>query len=120
MRNSPREIPGFQPFRFVALALCPREAICEWAEVRVVPNSNDEKHSSDLQPSAGSEGERNKIEHSARKQDGEVQSGEVVVQKQLTAHDVEGHIVQSPANEEESTHCIIFHYFCCDKEDKTT
>lgn len=76
-----------------------------------VPDGEDNKDSGDLQPHPRAQRRRDKVEDRARQQDRKVQSGEVVVQEKLAAHQEEGRIMQHPADEEESTEGVVFDHF---------
>ena len=56
----------------------------------------------------GEDVQREKGFDDAEEEDGEVQGGQVVVEEQLAAHEVEGEVVQRPAHEEEAAEAVVF------------
>ena len=112
--RSPREVPCLHPLRLVALRLRPREAVRDRAEVRVVPNGEDEEYSRNLQANARAKRCCKKVKDTAREKDGVVKSGEVVMQEQLAVHEEEWEVVQEPAQCEESADGVVLEHRSCE------
>lgn len=74
----------------------------------VVPDSNHHEEGGDLDLSLGTERRGDEIEHRTRGKNGEIECWKVVVQEKLTLHEEERHIVESPAQHEESSEVIVF------------
>lgn len=103
----PSKVPRLKPLRGLALLPRPGPSVCNGAEVDEVPDHNDQQQCGDLQAEAWLQGRRDKIKDTAREKDRKVKSWEVVVQEELTLHDVERKVVQRPAYEEEAAQCVV-------------
>lgn len=103
-----REIPSLEPLRLLTLASCPLVTISQGREVQITPDCDHSDSTSNLEAKSWAEVGCDKVENGGKGEDGEVERGEVVMKEELTRHQEEGEVVQSPTHDEETGHVVIF------------
>lgn len=71
------------------------------------PHGDEDENESDLKPELGLQGMSEEVEDGGKEEDGEVESGEVVMEEELALHDEEGEVVKRPAESEETAKSIV-------------
>lgn len=80
------------------------------------PDRQDEHHSRNLRPCPWSQSRGDQVEYGTEGQHGEVQGGEVVMQEELSLHEEEGEVVQSPADDQERADFVVVREFGCERQ----
>ena len=79
----------------------PRGPVNQRRKVLEMPNRQDNQHGRDLQPHFRPQRRRDEVKHGAGEENGEIKRREVVMQKELSAHEEEWKVVKAPPEEKE-------------------
>lgn len=104
---SPREIPRLQILARLALPLRPRLPIRQRTKVPKRVQHHQDEHHRDLHPPRRLEVLGEQVKDRAEAEDGKVEGGEVVVEEELTLHEVEGEVVECPGGDEEAADLVV-------------
>ena len=76
--------------------------------MRISPDRQSHDHGGNLDPSAGRQRRGDEIKDRRKCEDRVPEGWEVMVEEQLTAHEIEREVMQCPTHDEETSHLVVF------------